>query len=211
MNKEKDLADFKRLISKLEAEGREFSKEGDVLMGIVSPEKFPYKTRSIIQDIVNIIDDNPEFSKMIPERLKYLFSGYILPESEVKISKAKKIISMIETWIKVYHGTSEDSIKGNSNTGAIYFSDSPEIAKFYSESPITGKVGRMYSLYINIENPYYAEGSQFIENAGYHPEILEPLKRKGYDGIIFYNKKMGYTEYLIWSEKQMKSIEIFTV
>src|SRR4030042_1875725 len=109
MNKEKDLADFKRLISTLEAEGREFSKEDDDLMGIVSPEKFPYKTRNIVQEVVDIIDDNPEFVEMIPKHLRKFFSGYTFFKGE-SMSRAKKLTELI---------MGKDRVSGKTDTGQV--------------------------------------------------------------------------------------------
>lgn len=106
-------------------------------------------------------------------------------------------------WTRVYHGTPEEGIKGD----LVYFADKPEIAKIFAESPTTGKVGKVYPVDIKIENPYYAEGSQFIENAAYHPELVEPLKKQGYDGVIYKNEKTGHTEYLVFSQKQIKRAE----
>jgi hypothetical protein len=96
MNKEKDLADFKNLLHRLETEGI-YDKSGtSTLLDIIAPEAYPYKTRRIVQEIIAIVYDNPEFTKMIPDNLKDFFSGYILPESEEKMSKAKELIKLME-------------------------------------------------------------------------------------------------------------------
>jgi hypothetical protein len=95
--REKDRVDFDNLIHRLEAEGREYGKDDtDALTSFLDGEKFPRDTREIVKEIVFIIEDNPEFSKMIPEKLMKFFSGYILPKKESKMTKAQRIIQVIE-------------------------------------------------------------------------------------------------------------------
>lgn len=95
-DKEKDRVEFDGLIQRLRTEGKEMSGS-DVLMDIISPEKHPYATRSIIQEIVGIIDDNPEFAEMIPKDLRHFFSNYnIFLKSEDKMNRAKTLISICE-------------------------------------------------------------------------------------------------------------------
>jgi len=75
MNRDKDLQDFKTLLRRLETEGRKF-EDGDELTQMLSPEKFPFKTRQIVKEIVFIVEDHPEFVDMIPAKLMDFFSGY---------------------------------------------------------------------------------------------------------------------------------------
>ena len=87
MNKEKDKADFDKLIHRLETEGKEMTGK-DVLLDIIAPEKYPFATRMIVREIVDIVWD--KFVDMIPENLKHFFSGYIFPKKEFLMSKSEK-------------------------------------------------------------------------------------------------------------------------
>jgi SMC interacting uncharacterized protein involved in chromosome segregation len=91
-----DFFDFKNLLYRLGTEGREYGEDDvDALTALISPERFPRETREIVRDIMFIIDDNPEFSKMIPDKLKKFFSGYIFPEGG-NMNKAKKLLGLLE-------------------------------------------------------------------------------------------------------------------
>ena len=77
--KEADRVTFDSLIRKLETEGREYGKDSsDALTDILGGERFSFKTRSIVNEIVNLVWDNPEF--VIPDNLKKYFSGFIFPK-----------------------------------------------------------------------------------------------------------------------------------
>lgn len=147
---------------------------------------------------------HPGVQNSIKAKYRELFDKELVVEAprpavpeKVEVSKGKG------QWIKAYHGTPDGEIKGD----LVYFADKPEVAEIFAESPISGKVGRVIEADIKIDNPYYAEGSQFIENAAYHPELTEPLKKQGYDGIIFENKETGHTEYLVFENKQIRPKE----
>ena len=74
-----DLKEFKDLLLKLDKEGRRYEDENDPLSQLgLGSEKFPRETREIIKEMVFIIWDNPEFSTLVPDRLKDFFSAYII-------------------------------------------------------------------------------------------------------------------------------------
>ena len=80
MNKEKDMVDFKSLLHRLELEGKRYDK-GDSLTETLGGEKFSFTTRRIVQEIVSIIEENPEFVGMVPRELVGFFEGYVIYRS----------------------------------------------------------------------------------------------------------------------------------
>jgi hypothetical protein len=135
VNKEKDLADFKNLLNRLGTEGKEFGK-GDELTQLLSPERFPYKTRSIVQELVVIAYDNPEFSKLIPDNLKHFFLGYILPESEGKMNKAKRLMKLFEQKFKSEEEAIEQAKANAAHFGVDYYVNSTSDGIRVEKSPV---------------------------------------------------------------------------
>jgi hypothetical protein len=69
------MSDFKMLLRELELKGRQY-EQGDTLTDMLGGEKFSYVTRRVVSEMVNIIEDNPEFTSMVPDKLKMFFEGY---------------------------------------------------------------------------------------------------------------------------------------
>lgn len=77
MNRERDLSDFKRLLGKLQVEGKRYG-EGDKLTELLGGEKLSFSTRTMVSEMVDILQDNPDFAKMVPEGVRPFFEGYIV-------------------------------------------------------------------------------------------------------------------------------------
>ena len=98
IDKNKDLADLKTLLRRLEVEGRRL-EEGNAFDKMLGDEKFPFQTRRIVQEIMSILQDSPEFVDEIPERLKHFFEGWNLPKTktagEEQMDKTSRIAERI--------------------------------------------------------------------------------------------------------------------
>lgn len=93
----KDLRDFNVLIARLKAEGRRFEGDDDKLTDILGGEKFSFKTRMIVRDVMDILDDNPDFESLIPKELMHFFEGYIMPSKRTamnKIAAARELVCL---------------------------------------------------------------------------------------------------------------------
>lgn len=102
----------------------------------------------------------------------------------------------------VFHGTGAkfDSFKPSANAyygpGGMYFSSKREAAQIFADQAISG--GRIVSVYLSIQNPFYDDGST-------EPSIAK-LKRQGYDGIIAESDfDGGDTMFVAFTPTQIKS------
>jgi hypothetical protein len=67
--------EFKGQLHRLETEGKRLD-EGDKLIEMLSPEKFNFRTRMIIQDLVSLMKIDPGLKEMVPENLRGFFEDY---------------------------------------------------------------------------------------------------------------------------------------
>jgi hypothetical protein len=72
---DKDAVEFKGLLHRLETEGKRIDK-GDKLTEMLAPEKFSFRTKMIIRDLISLMEDDPGLKELVPESLRGFFEGY---------------------------------------------------------------------------------------------------------------------------------------
>ena len=78
---DKDESEFKGLLRRLESEGKRTDK-GDKLTEMLAPEKFSFKTRMIVGDLISLMEDNPGLKELVPESLRGFFEGHTIAWSQ---------------------------------------------------------------------------------------------------------------------------------
>lgn len=129
--------------------------------------------------------------------------------------------------LMLFHGTKtffdvfKPSSRGAQGPG-IYFTDSPKEAGMYTRSSTSGGEN-VVPVYISMKNPLRVKGDQNVFDmvgAG-DDNLVDVLKKKGYDGIIWENKESPWsrkimqeagleatgdtTHYVVFDPKQIKS------
>jgi len=74
---DKDTVEFKGLLRRLETEGKRHD-EGDKLTEMLAPEKFSFRTRMIVNELISLMENDPGLKELVPENLQGFFEGYAI-------------------------------------------------------------------------------------------------------------------------------------